>query len=141
MSAGLCTICHDPHGSSEKYQIRKYTGDLCVMCHEGLKTQTFRKVVHKPVNDGNCTGCHLSHSSDRNDNFLRFPGMDLCRSCHTGMSRMSHTHPFGVPPKKELPVKLDKEGNLVCTSCHEAHAADEGKLLLKGGCNRCHGGG
>ena len=140
MSAGLCTICHDPHGSSEKYQLRKYAGDLCVMCHEGLKTQTFRKVVHKPVNDGNCTGCHLPHSSERNDNFLKFPGMDLCRSCHAGMSQTGHTHPFGVPPKKELPVKLDKEGNLLCTSCHEAHASDENKLLHKGGCNLCHGG-
>ena len=66
--------------------------------------------------------------------------MEVCRSCHKERSRMTHTHPFGVPPKKELPVKLDKEGKLTCTSCHEAHASDENRLLRKGGCDACHGG-
>ncbi|MGE5800230.1 MAG: cytochrome c3 family protein [Syntrophaceae bacterium] len=138
MSAGLCTICHSPHGSSEKYQIRRYVGDLCVMCHESVKGASFRRVVHRPVHDGACTKCHEPHSSNRNDNFLKLPGNDLCLSCHGGRSGMTHTHKYGVPPKRELPVKLDKDGNLVCTSCHEAHASDEGKLLRKGGCGLCH---
>ena len=139
MSAGLCTICHSPHGSPEKYQLRRYVGDLCVMCHEGMKSVSFKKYIHKPVNDGACTACHEPHSSDRNDNFLKKPGNDLCLSCHTGVSRTSHTHPFGVPPKKERLIKLDKDGNLLCISCHEAHAGDEPKLLVKGGCSKCHG--
>ena len=136
MSAGLCTICHSPHGSSEKYQLRRYVGDLCVMCHEGLKGAAFRKVVHKPVNDGACSGCHEPHSSSRADNFLKFPGNDLCLACHG--KGMTHTHPYGVPPKREFPVKLDKDGNLACLSCHEPHAADESKLMRKGGCGLCH---
>ena len=139
MSAGLCTICHSPHGSSEKYQVRRYVGDLCVMCHEGMKNVSFRKVIHKPVNDGACTACHEPHSSDRNDNFLKMPGNDLCLSCHTRVTRTSHKHPFGVPTKTERLIKLDKEGNLLCVSCHQAHAADENKLLPKGGCQKCHG--
>lgn len=138
MSAGLCTICHSPHGSSEKYQLRRYVGDLCVMCHEGLKTVSFKKVVHKPVNDGTCTACHEPHSSERNDNFVKKPGSALCLSCHTGINETSHTHPFGIPPKKERLIKLDKQGNLFCESCHEAHAGDEQKLLVKGGCAKCH---
>lgn len=138
MSAGLCTICHDPHGSPEKYQLRRFVGDLCVMCHEGVKSQSFRKVVHKPLTEGNCVGCHLSHSSDRNDNFLKFSGNGLCLSCHTGLSIPGHSHPFGVPPKRDFPVKLDKEGNLACVSCHESHASEENKLLYKGGCGKCH---
>lgn len=138
MSAGLCTICHNPHGSSEKFQLRRYAGDLCVMCHEGIKAVAFRKTVHRPVNDGACTKCHEAHSSDRNDGFLKAPGNALCLGCHTGISRSSHTHPFGVPPKTERMIKLDKEGNLVCLSCHEAHASDEPKLLVKGGCGKCH---
>ncbi len=136
MSAGMCTICHSPHGSSEKYQLRRYVGDLCVMCHENLKSVGFRKVVHKPVNDGACAGCHEPHSSARADNFLKLPGNDLCRSCHKEMA--THTHPYGVPPKKEMPVKLDKNGNLTCLSCHEPHASDDNKLLRKGGCATCH---
>ena len=139
MSAGLCTICHSPHGSSEKFQLRRYVGDLCVLCHEGLKSVSFRKVVHKPVNDGACSACHDSHSSDRNDNFIKKPGNDLCLSCHKGVTPLTHTHPFGVPPKRALAIKLSKEGNLVCLSCHEAHAGDEAKLLVKGGCAKCHG--
>lgn len=141
MSAGLCTICHSPHGSSEKYQIRRYAGDLCIMCHEGLKSASFRKVNHRPVNDGACMACHEPHSSDRNDNFLKLPADDLCLSCHKTVNRTTHTHPYGIPPRKELPVKLDKAGNLVCLSCHESHASDEGKLLRKGGCGRCHASG
>ncbi len=138
MSAGLCTICHSPHGSSEKYTLRRYVGELCLMCHEGMKGAAFRKVVHKPVNDGACAQCHEPHSSSRNDNFLKLPGNDLCLSCHKGLNRTSHTHPYGVPPKTEIPVKLDKNGNLTCLSCHEPHAGDEGKLMRKGGCSACH---
>ncbi|MBI5343101.1 MAG: redoxin domain-containing protein [Deltaproteobacteria bacterium] len=138
MSAGLCTICHSPHASSEKYQLRRYVGDLCVMCHEAMKTVSFRKVVHKPVSDGACIGCHESHSSDRNDNFVKKPGNDLCFSCHAGVNRTSHAHPYGIPPKKERQIKLDKDGNLICVSCHEVHAGDESKLLVKGGCAKCH---
>jgi len=138
MSAGLCTICHNPHGSSEKYQLRRYVGDLCVMCHEAIKSVSFRKDIHKPVNDGACAGCHDPHSSQRNDSFVKKPGNGLCLSCHTGVNRTSHTHPFGIPPKRERMIKLDKEGNLVCASCHEHHAGDEAKLLVKGGCPKCH---
>jgi predicted CXXCH cytochrome family protein len=43
-----------------------------------------------------------------------------------------------VPPRTERLIKLDKEGNLTCTSCHEPHAGDEAKLLVKGGCAKCH---
>jgi predicted CXXCH cytochrome family protein len=138
MSGGLCTICHNPHGSSEKFQLRRYAGDLCVMCHEGVKAVSFKKVVHKPVNDGACSRCHEPHSSTRNDNFLKMPGKDLCLSCHTGVSRSTHSHPFGVPPKVERLIKLDKDGNLTCQSCHESHASDETKLMVKGGCATCH---
>lgn len=138
MSAGLCTICHNPHGSAEKYQLRRYVGELCVMCHEAMKSASFRKVVHKPVNDGACAGCHDSHSSARNDNFVKMSGNDLCLSCHRGVSRSTHTHPYGVPPKKERPIRLDTEGNLRCVTCHVPHAGDEPKLLVKGGCSVCH---
>lgn len=139
MSAGLCTICHNPHGSSEKFQLRRYVGDLCAMCHEGIKALSFRKTVHKPVNDGACTACHEAHSSSRNDGFMKAPGNDLCLGCHADVAGGSHTHPFGVPPKTERMIRLDKAGNLVCLSCHQAHASDEAKLLVKGGCNKCHG--
>jgi predicted CXXCH cytochrome family protein len=139
MSAGMCTICHSPHGSSEKYQLRRYAGDLCVLCHEGIRTVTARKVVHKPVNDGSCGTCHEPHSSDRNDNFVKKPGNELCFTCHPAGRMATHTHPYGVPPKKERVIKLDKQGNLLCISCHDAHASDDSKLLVKGGCAKCHG--
>lgn len=138
MSGGLCTICHNPHASSEKYTLRRYSGDLCLMCHEGVKSASFRKVVHKPVADGACAKCHEPHSSTRNDNFLRYPGNALCLSCHNTIDRKSHTHPYGIPPKVERLIKLDKDGNLICQSCHVAHASDEMKLLVKGGCAKCH---
>jgi predicted CXXCH cytochrome family protein len=138
MSAGLCAICHNPHGSSEPYQLRRYTGDLCVMCHEGLKSVQRRKVVHRPVADGACAKCHEPHSSERNDNFLKQPGDRLCLSCHSDFATIGHTHPTGVLPKMERKLKLGKDGNLSCQSCHEPHSSDEPKLLVKGGCSGCH---
>ncbi len=138
MSAGLCTICHSPHASSEKYQLRRYVGDLCLSCHEAVKSATFRKVLHKPFSDGACSACHEPHSSPRNDFFLKLPANELCLSCHTGITRKSHSHPFGVPPKTEKQIKLDKAGNLACLSCHNPHATDDIKLLPKGGCDKCH---
>jgi predicted CXXCH cytochrome family protein len=138
MSAGLCTICHSPHASSEKYQLRRYVGDLCLMCHETVKAASYRKVTHKPYIDGACSSCHEPHSSTRNDNFLKFPGNDLCLSCHGNVSVRGHKHPYGVPPRKERPIRLDKDGKLVCLSCHEPHGSDEPKLLPAGGCEKCH---
>lgn len=137
MSAGLCSICHSPHASSEKYQLRRFMGDLCQMCHEGIKAVSLRKNVHKPVADGECCKCHEPHSSERNDNFLKLKANDLCLSCHK-LNGMMHMHPFGVPPRTERQIRLDKEGKLLCLSCHEAHASDEVKLQVKGGCNKCH---
>lgn len=138
MSAGVCVVCHDPHGSNEKYQLRKYTGDLCVMCHADFKTEMYRPAVHKPFQDGLCTNCHFPHSSDKRNFFVKLPGNDLCLNCHQGEIG-GHLHPYGEPPTKVLNVKLDKEGNLTCLSCHNPHASDATKLLPKGGCDFCHG--
>lgn len=138
MSAGLCVICHNPHSSDEKFTLRRYVGDLCTMCHEGVKSASSRKVAHKPFLEGNCTGCHDAHSSLRNDAFLKTTPNELCLSCHTSLTNMTHSHPWGVPPKGDMPVKLDKQGNLACLSCHIAHASDDVKLLIKGGCEKCH---
>lgn len=138
MSAGICAVCHDPHGSNEKYQLRKFVGDLCVMCHADFKTEMYRPAVHKPFQDGLCSDCHFPHSSDRRDFFMKLPGNDLCLSCHQGKIA-THLHPYGKPPSKELNIKLDKEGNLTCLSCHNPHASDEPKMLPKGGCDYCHG--
>jgi predicted CXXCH cytochrome family protein len=138
MSAGLCTICHSPHASSEKYTLRVYGGDMCLMCHEGVKNQTLMPVVHKPVGDGSCTKCHEPHSSQRNDFFVKEEGNKLCLSCHK-LDKMTHNHPWGVPPRMEAPIRLDKNGNLLCLSCHRAHASDQKKLVIQGGCAKCHG--
>ncbi len=138
MSAGICAICHNPHGSNEKFQLRKYVGDLCVMCHADFKTEMFKPAVHKPFQDGLCTNCHFPHSSDTQNFFVRLPGNDLCLDCHRGKFG-KHTHPYDRPPKRELDVKLDKHGNLMCLSCHNPHASEGKKLLPKGGCDFCHG--
>jgi predicted CXXCH cytochrome family protein len=39
----------------------------------------------------------------------------------------------------ESPIRLDKEGNLTCLSCHKPHSSEEKKLVVKGGCPACHG--
>jgi predicted CXXCH cytochrome family protein len=157
ITVGGCAPCHNFSSRPNRYEVLAQGQDLCFKCHEEKRKDLIRSFLHgpmsaglcticglvqeelhKPVNDGACTACHEPHSSQRNDNFVKKPGNALCLSCHTGVNRTTHNHPFGVPPKKEQLIKLDKEGNLVCASCHEHHAGDEPKLLVKGGCAKCH---
>lgn len=136
---GRCTGCHDPHGSPEKFQLRRYVSDLCYSCH--TDTQPLGgKSIHDPYSKGRCDMCHAPHGSDRDEKFLRLPGDRLCLSCHGDLPKRGHVHPSGKSTHRKLPegIRLDDSGRLLCMSCHEAHEADEIKLLQKGGCDRCH---
>lgn len=63
-------------------------------------------------------------------------GIEMCLRCHAEVN----THPIGVDILPEssaethsLPLsKNDREGKIVCLTCHEIHLAEEGHSLLKG---------
>lgn len=114
-----CISCHDSHGSdTSKYDLKKDELALCIDCHKEKTKKVIKyiensKVVHKPVAERRCAGCHSPHAS--NFNKLLKAGPDdtvLCFSCHKKMEeraeRASYKH---GPIRKKL-----------CRPCHEPHA-------------------
>ena len=92
----------------------------------------------------NCQGCHLAKSNITSDNASLLINSQeiLCDSCHVNAS--SASHPSGFAPNRKLPdiYKLDWQGNITCSTCHNIHATDQGlmvtKLRGKDFCHSCH---
>ncbi|HDL53192.1 MAG TPA: redoxin domain-containing protein [Proteobacteria bacterium] len=139
VAAGVCTVCHSPHGSNEKYNLRLPEGQLCTACHQKIKELSSLFTQHQPFRNGACTDCHDPHASDNPRFFLKGSGDDLCLKCHDKKSMEGHRHPVGVVPLFTFPgIRLNNNGELMCTSCHNPHATDTEKLLPKGECSACH---
>ncbi len=56
---GLCTACHDPHGSANGKDLRLAPLELCNDCHNQPVTEKHRKIAGDDI----CTDCHNPHSS------------------------------------------------------------------------------
>lgn len=130
---GSCTICHqavdDPekktrHPKNLKITLAQQGADLCSMCHEPKNT---KKVVHAPIQGGDCTSCHNPHQSAQKG-MLREPMPKLCFQCHPdSIIKQAVTHP---------PV-LGGD----CSGCHDNHQSDfAGRLVMEGNalCFMCH---
>jgi predicted CXXCH cytochrome family protein len=139
LAAGICTICHSPHGTNEKYMLRLPQGQMCLLCHQQIRELTYQSSQHKPFGDGQCSSCHDPHSSSNPIFFLRESGNKLCFLCHDELQMDEHRHPYGTVPVNTFPgIKLTKEGETTCYSCHSPHATDAEYLLPQGGCTACH---
>lgn len=91
-----------------------------------------------------CDGCHKPHgdaSGGATMLLLHDTEINLCRSCHPA----ANDHPVDMIPKrasvpKELP--LDKEGKVVCSTCHDSHGTTKFPKLLRANsqvlCTKCH---
>ncbi len=113
---GECTACHDPHGSSNKFQLLSRGSNLCFTCHD--EDIVGGKYAHGPAAVGGCITCHDPHTADYAHN-LRAKGSDLCYTCHTEKREAIHTAEF-----VHKPVSED------CTSCHNPHSSQEKYMLL-----------
>jgi predicted CXXCH cytochrome family protein len=94
------------------------------MCHE---PKNKKKVVHAPVQGGDCTSCHDPHQS-QNKGMLKEAMPNLCFQCHQeSMVKHSVVHP---------PVAAGD-----CSGCHDNHASDQPNRLVAPGnalCFTCH---
>ena len=121
-----CIGCHDSHSSdTTKFLLRKDEMSLCVDCHK-KETQKVMKhiegarVVHKPVAEGRCAGCHAPHASNYKNHLKEGPkDVPLCFSCHKKMEQETKNAVY-----KHGPIQ---EG--MCTPCHEPHAGNVAKDL------------
>lgn len=124
---GECTSCHNPHGSSYKFQLLSKGGELCFTCHdEGIVAG---KYVHGPAAVGGCVACHDPHTADYQKN-LKAEGPNLCYMCHTDKAEAIHNAEY-----IHKPVSED------CAGCHNPHAAEEQFMLTAKSpalCLDCH---
>ncbi len=135
VASGDCIACHYPHASAnEKLLIAPQDeGKLCFECHETVKDQMGRKVIHEPADD-TCNNCHDPHSSANNYQLIS-PSGELCESCHRDVSPEIYES-IDTAVFKHEPVA---EGQ--CTKCHVPHGSEVGSLLKGKGiqlCGTCH---
>lgn len=100
-------------------------GDDCRTCHADAWAN--KKVVHPPVKNGLCLGCHVSTSQTAHTFELLAEGKELCAQCHSTRDTLKVLHP---------PVN---EG--LCLDCHDPHASNEQARLRQPvfeTCTRCH---
>jgi predicted CXXCH cytochrome family protein len=96
--------------------LKKPVKEICLDCHDDLIAK--KKVVHQPVDDGDCLACHNPHATNLKG-LLKKPVPALCGDCHED---------------KDLKAVKAHAGNedKSCVICHEAHASQD-KFLLKAG--------
>ncbi|MEW6087226.1 MAG: cytochrome c3 family protein [bacterium] len=114
---GKCVSCHDPHNSPNNKLLlpKEYVGNykedkLCYLCHANMR-QKYTEKIHKPVFEGNCSGCHLPHGSETRKLLKYSENKDMCLSCHT-------LSPVEDPINKRH--TLDKI-HTKCLECHNPH--------------------
>jgi predicted CXXCH cytochrome family protein len=147
VGTGDCTICHDPHGSGNEFQLwADGKGKLCVVCHEEMKRyldpgqKSF--VVHGIMNAKGCGACHSPHAT--NYRFQLFGEInDLCVSCHVSLAGLTQGHPVQNHPIKGKSDPRRAGNPFSCTSCHNPHGSPYKYLLIgdvRGGriCVKCH---
>ncbi|OGW28503.1 MAG: hypothetical protein A2X59_10320 [Nitrospirae bacterium GWC2_42_7] len=132
VAVGGCSMCHNSHQADFPKLLNATGNDACFQCHTD-KAEAFKgkKFVHQPVKE-KCASCHSPHAGDFKY-MLKKDGLeDLCFDCHKD--------------KKDWLAKIKvKHGGLEtekkCMACHEPHASDYVKNLVRQpieSCNMCH---
>jgi len=61
LASGGCRVCHDPHGSQNRFLLVSDSRDFCLTCHD--RNEIMTREVHANTDDA-CTSCHNAHASD-----------------------------------------------------------------------------
>lgn len=143
VASGLCSPCHNPHGSDNEKLLTSPVPDLCYICHDG--TMFRKKVTHNPVSTGMCTFCHNPHSSDSDSGrMLNYEVPELCFNCHdqrlyeqnkktnhppvqAGMCVFCHN-----PHATDNLFRLEKPINEMCMTCHTDENITSGRHVIMG---------
>ena len=129
-----CLNCHEPHAARMPKLLSQDLNALCGRCHvdtlnkqaklaekerqENLaaKGQVIKgALTHKPIQEGDCTACHLPHSSDRVYLMKEASIVDGCGTCHDWLKHSSH------PMGEKLVDPRNKNLRVNCLSCHRSH--------------------
>ena len=144
-----CLSCHQGHYSGNRNLLTEEPRLLCLACHDAGDLGLSETHVHTPGREGDCTGCHDPHGSERVALIsgrtvstlvsgqvitvqpqLTDERSSLCYTCH---------QEFGDKIQKSAAHKPVKDGN--CDACHAAHGSGEPgfvKALAPELCAQCH---
>ena len=129
-----CLNCHEAHASTQKKLLKAEESSLCEKCHIATKEWQERLVAkeqqekaaskgraekgaftHEPIQKGNCTACHLPHSSDNVYLMAQPSTVEVCGTCHDWLKHTSHPMGEKYTDKRNKNLKVD------CLSCHRSH--------------------
>ena len=147
MIVGGCTVCHNPHGSENRYFLwAEGSLELCLTCHSEkenlVKKDDHLPYVHDIIPRRGCVICHDPHASD-NLFVLKMPINKLCVSCHNKMDDIGQGHPVERHPVTRPKERRRPGRELSCTSCHDPHGSPHEYMLIEDPmegqlCRVCH---
>jgi len=126
-----CDKCHQSNGQQhpqknvKTFSLVANIPQLCYKCHDENNTM---RVVHPPVQKGNCLECHYQHGGPEAYILKINPTSDLCAKCHTLESA-----------KKKFKHEPVAKGE--CVKCHDPHQSETDRLLVRdipALCTKCH---
>lgn len=126
-----CGMCHKIHAGSQSLLLDD-RARFCIKCHVEMDDK-FSGLSNHPVLDDelNCLSCH--RFVKRHDANLNYDLNGVCRRCHPAQSG-----PFPYQHQATQAYSVAGDG---CLECHQAHAADNDRLLRQPAgqiCNQCH---
>lgn len=144
---GGCTLCHDPHGQDNRYQLwAEGSLVLCITCHSNMQNLVSAKnrlpYVHGIILGKGCVACHDPHAADEQF-MLRKPINQLCLGCHPVLPGGPGGHPVAGHPLS-APREHRRPGRkLTCVGCHDPHGSSFKYLLVETKlgarlCRECH---
>jgi len=126
---GFFILATPPAYSADTFKLKPGArGATCLKCHENFKEILKKGYVHPLLKKGECTGCHVPHTSSHKS-LLVADTTKLCYNCHQKV----------LPEDRRSAHEAVVEGN--CTTCHASHGSNNKFILLKSGselCFDCH---
>jgi predicted CXXCH cytochrome family protein len=140
-----CTVCHTPHSTNYKKQLKAPLKEICFSCHQKMKELIEGSMYkHGPIHSSDCAQCHQAHGSD-NRKLLRaqfskkytdkfnMDNFTLCFNCHGQdmiLKKNALSTDFRNGRKNLHYVHVnDKKKSRNCISCHDIHASDQEKHI------------